>query len=142
RGDMRTDEKGLAAAQINVGLLELGAPGAHRLDFPAREREAGLVAVLDEVVVPGLAVLGDQTRCAFSFGHTMRLHGESRRAILLFSARTAPSRRGRKRAMKTVQRSATVAAPQSRMYALLLDIESYPEFVPGCTRARVESRSE
>ena len=44
--------------------------------------------------------------------------------------------------MKTVQRSATVAAPQSHMYALLLDVESYPEFVPGCTRARIESRSE
>lgn len=27
------------------------------------------------------------------------------------------------------------------MYELINDIESYPQFVPGCTRARVESRS-
>ena len=28
------------------------------------------------------------------------------------------------------------------MFTLINDIESYPEFVPGCTFARIESRSE
>ena len=28
------------------------------------------------------------------------------------------------------------------MYALINDIERYPEFVPGCTAARIESRKE
>ena len=41
--------------------------------------------------------------------------------------------------MRQVKRSALVAQPPSRMFALINDIESYPAFVPGCTRARVES---
>jgi ribosome-associated toxin RatA of RatAB toxin-antitoxin module len=43
--------------------------------------------------------------------------------------------------MREVQRSATVAHPPSRMFRLINDIESYPQFVPGCTDARVESRT-
>jgi ribosome-associated toxin RatA of RatAB toxin-antitoxin module len=43
--------------------------------------------------------------------------------------------------MREVCRSAIVAQSQSRMYALLNDIESYPQFVPWCTHSRVESRS-
>jgi ribosome-associated toxin RatA of RatAB toxin-antitoxin module len=43
--------------------------------------------------------------------------------------------------MRQVKRSALVAQPPSRMFALINDIESYPAFVPGCTHARVESRS-
>lgn len=44
--------------------------------------------------------------------------------------------------MREVKRSAWVSQPPSRMYALINDIESYPSFVPWCTQARVESRSE
>jgi len=44
--------------------------------------------------------------------------------------------------MREVKRSALVALPQERVYALINDIESYPKFVPGCSRARVEARSE
>lgn len=44
--------------------------------------------------------------------------------------------------MREVKRSALVAQPPSRMYALINDIESYPLFVPWCTHARVDSRSE
>ncbi|MGH8258756.1 MAG: type II toxin-antitoxin system RatA family toxin [Steroidobacteraceae bacterium] len=44
--------------------------------------------------------------------------------------------------MREVQRSATVQQPPSRMYELINDIESYPHFVPGCTHARLESRTE
>lgn len=43
--------------------------------------------------------------------------------------------------MREVTRSALVAQPPSRMFALINDVESYPSFVPGCTHARVESRT-
>jgi ribosome-associated toxin RatA of RatAB toxin-antitoxin module len=39
--------------------------------------------------------------------------------------------------MREVKRSALVAEPPARMYALINDVERYPEFVPGCTAARV-----
>lgn len=38
-------------------------------------------------------------------------------------------------------REALVGAPQARLFALISDVERYPEFVPGCTYARIESRS-
>ena len=44
--------------------------------------------------------------------------------------------------MREVTRSALVALPPSELYALITDIERYPEFVPGCTVARIESRGE
>jgi ribosome-associated toxin RatA of RatAB toxin-antitoxin module len=42
--------------------------------------------------------------------------------------------------MREVKRSALIAESPARMYQLINDIERYPEFVPGCTAARVESR--
>jgi ribosome-associated toxin RatA of RatAB toxin-antitoxin module len=44
--------------------------------------------------------------------------------------------------MREIKRSALVAQPPGRMFALINDIESYPEFVPGCTSAHIESRSD
>ena len=44
--------------------------------------------------------------------------------------------------MREVKRSALIAESPDRMYALINDIERYPEFVPWCTAARVESRKE
>jgi len=44
--------------------------------------------------------------------------------------------------MRELKRSALVAQPQGRVYALINDIESYPQFVPWCEHARVRSRSE
>jgi ribosome-associated toxin RatA of RatAB toxin-antitoxin module len=44
--------------------------------------------------------------------------------------------------MREVKRSALVAQPPSRLFALINDIESYPRFLPWCTHARVQSRSE
>jgi ribosome-associated toxin RatA of RatAB toxin-antitoxin module len=44
--------------------------------------------------------------------------------------------------MREVRKSAIVAQPQSRMYALLNEIENYPQFVPWCTHSRVESRTD
>jgi ribosome-associated toxin RatA of RatAB toxin-antitoxin module len=42
--------------------------------------------------------------------------------------------------MREVKRSALIAESPARMYALINDIERYPQFVPGCTAARIESR--
>jgi ribosome-associated toxin RatA of RatAB toxin-antitoxin module len=42
--------------------------------------------------------------------------------------------------MREVKRSALIAESPSRMYQLINDIERYPEFVPGCTAARIESQ--
>ena len=44
--------------------------------------------------------------------------------------------------MREVKRSALVAQPSARLFALISDVARYPEFVPGCTHARIESRSE
>ena len=44
--------------------------------------------------------------------------------------------------MREVKRSALVAQPPSRLFALINDIESYPRFLPWCTHARVEARTE
>jgi ribosome-associated toxin RatA of RatAB toxin-antitoxin module len=42
--------------------------------------------------------------------------------------------------MREVKRSALISESPARMFQLINDIERYPEFVPGCTAARVESR--
>jgi len=43
-------------------------------------------------------------------------------------------------AMREVTRSALVPLPAEQLYALITDIERYPEFVPGCRVARIEQR--
>jgi len=42
--------------------------------------------------------------------------------------------------MREVKRSALISETPARMYALINDIEHYPDFVPGCTAARVLER--
>jgi len=44
--------------------------------------------------------------------------------------------------MKQVKRSALVGVTAQRMFELINDVESYPQFVPGCAAARVISRGE
>jgi len=44
--------------------------------------------------------------------------------------------------MREVRRSALVAQPPGRMFALINDIESYPQFLPWCTSAQVVSRTD
>lgn len=44
--------------------------------------------------------------------------------------------------MREVKRSALVNRAPAVLFALINDIESYPQFVPWCTHARVQSRSE
>jgi ribosome-associated toxin RatA of RatAB toxin-antitoxin module len=43
--------------------------------------------------------------------------------------------------MREVKRSALVNQPPARLYALINDIESYPQFLPWCTHARVVTRT-
>lgn len=44
------------------------------------------------------------------------------------------------RRMREVIRSALVPLPAAKLYGLITDIERYPQFVPGCTLARIESQ--
>lgn len=44
--------------------------------------------------------------------------------------------------MRQVSRSAIVPYPPAAMYELVADVESYPQFLPGCSSARVRSRSD
>ncbi len=43
--------------------------------------------------------------------------------------------------MREVKRSALVNKPPAELFALINDIESYPQFLPWCTQARVRSRT-
>jgi ribosome-associated toxin RatA of RatAB toxin-antitoxin module len=43
--------------------------------------------------------------------------------------------------MREVKRSALVSQPPGRVFAIINDIESYPEFLPWCTHARVRTRT-
>ena len=44
--------------------------------------------------------------------------------------------------MPTIERSMLVPYSCERMFALVLDVERYPEFLPSCSGARVLSRGE
>ena len=44
--------------------------------------------------------------------------------------------------MREVKRSALIALPPGRLFALINDIESYPQFLPWCSHAQVLSRTE
>jgi ribosome-associated toxin RatA of RatAB toxin-antitoxin module len=43
--------------------------------------------------------------------------------------------------MREVKRSALVNQPPAKLFALINDIESYPQFLPWCTHTRVQSRT-
>lgn len=55
--DVHAQQVQFAIAHDDVAFLELHAAIADRLDFPALQDQAGLVAVFDEIVVRGLAVI-------------------------------------------------------------------------------------
>jgi ribosome-associated toxin RatA of RatAB toxin-antitoxin module len=44
--------------------------------------------------------------------------------------------------MRDVRRSALLAYPPGRIFALINDVERYPEFLPWCRRATIDSRTE
>ncbi|HEY4342291.1 MAG TPA: type II toxin-antitoxin system RatA family toxin [Steroidobacteraceae bacterium] len=44
--------------------------------------------------------------------------------------------------MREVRRTALIGQTPERMFALINDIESYPQFLPWCTSAHVQSRTD
>ncbi len=44
--------------------------------------------------------------------------------------------------MRTVDRSAIVSCSPKEMFALVADVEAYPEFLPGCEAALLRSKSD
>src|SRR5271168_5089176 len=58
--DMDALEKRLAVLDARVAVAQICAMRPQRLDLGAGEREAGLERLLDEEVVPRLAVVDDQ----------------------------------------------------------------------------------
>ncbi len=71
RREMRAHQERLVVLDHDIAFLELRASGAQALDLPTLEHEPGLELLLDEIVVPGLAVLGDDgaVRSFFFLGH-------------------------------------------------------------------------
>ena len=59
RAYVRAEEVELRTAHHDIALGDLRTAGANRLHFPAFEGDAGLVALLDEIIVGRLAVLDD-----------------------------------------------------------------------------------
>jgi hypothetical protein len=75
RVDGAAEDEGLAILDGDIALLDVDVPGAQRLDLPSLQRDARLVALLDEVVMPGLLVQGNGIAggsglffCAFHHG--------------------------------------------------------------------------
>src|SRR5690554_780331 len=60
RCEVRAEQVALAFTDGDVGFLQTCAAGAQALYFPPFEHEAGLELLLDEVVVPYLAVDRDR----------------------------------------------------------------------------------
>src|SRR5690606_36558986 len=56
RGDLGTEQVQLASADHRVAFADVGAARADRLQFPALQREAGLEALLQVVLVAGALV--------------------------------------------------------------------------------------
>src|ERR1700734_2576173 len=67
RIEVRAEKKGLAVLKVHVGFRDLRLACAHALDLPTHEGDAGLEALLDEVIEAGFAVDGDR-RQFFSGG--------------------------------------------------------------------------
>ena len=102
----------LAISNDHVSLLNLGAAGTDRLDFPTLEDEARFVAFLDKVVVIGLAVFDDR-------------HVASCLPLTI------------SKYMAVVTRSVLLPHTARQMFDLVADVTSYPSFLPWCGEAQV-----
>ena len=76
---MRTEQPGFVGTQDHVTFAELRAPGTQALDLPTEQRETRFLAILNEIVVGGLAV--DRDRCGLCF-YRCRADNASRSAGL------------------------------------------------------------
>ena len=101
-----------AISNDHVSLLDLGPTSADRLDLPTLEDEARFVALLDKVVVIGLAVFDDR-------------HVSSCLPLTIFKY------------MAVVTRSVLLPHTARQMFDLVVDVTSYPSFLPWCGEAHV-----
>jgi len=101
-----------AISNDHVSLLDLGPTGADCLDLPTLEDEARFVALLDKVVVIGLAVFDDR-------------HVSSCLPLTI------------SKYMAVVTRSVLLPHTARQMFDLVVDVTSYPSFLPWCGEAHV-----
>jgi hypothetical protein len=66
--DVHLVEPDFAVLDLGVGVFQVGFPQPQGLNLGAGQHEPGLVLVDDEVIVPRLAVLGDDLDGAFFHG--------------------------------------------------------------------------
>ena len=59
RGELRAEEPGLAVLHQDVAVHDARAPGTEGLDLPPLQLQAGLEALVDEIVVVRPLVEGD-----------------------------------------------------------------------------------
>jgi ribosome-associated toxin RatA of RatAB toxin-antitoxin module len=130
--DVRAEQEGFAVLHIDVGLGNLRFAGAHALDLPTHEGNAGLEALFDEVVEARLAIDGDGRK--FVGG----LHREVKSTD---SAMAAPALLPENARMQVVERSALVTYTPAQMFALVNDVTRYPDFLPWCIGVKVDDVS-
>ena len=66
-GNMHPDHKQLAVLDGAVAVLQVDRTGAKAFDLGARQGQAAFIGFLHEIVVPGLAVDGDDLAVGFLF---------------------------------------------------------------------------
>src|ERR1051325_456037 len=67
-GDVGVDQPQFTVTRRRVGLSDAGLAGAQRLDLAAGERHARLEGLVDRVIEPRLAVIGDELEFGLGFG--------------------------------------------------------------------------
>jgi len=73
---MGANQPGLIVAYVNVAFRQLCIARTQALYFPAFKHQSGLESVFDKVVVPRLAIHGDNVACWLFFG-LLAAHYES-----------------------------------------------------------------
>src|SRR6185437_528508 len=144
RGDMRADQHQPAVLDDDVRLLEMRASATNRLHLPAFERNPGLEAFLDKIVVKRLAVFDNAHWSHTHFCGRRRCARASRRSTArAFYAGRACTRglRARRRCdnalMRCVTKSVLVPYSAAQMFELVDHVELYPQFLPWCGGTRV-----
>ena len=112
RRNVCSQQPELAIPNDYVSLLDLRPAGADCLDFPALEDESRFVAFLNKEVVIGLAVFDDR-------------HVASCLPLTILKY------------MAVVTRSVLLPHTARQMFDLVVDVASYPSFLPWCGEARV-----
>ena len=145
RGDVRAEQERLAVlAGTRRPPSSCARPGAHGLDLPALQREARLEALLDEIVEARLAVLGDEAvagSACWPWVAVVRVRSRSGARLYREACRgggdlgtIAVHARG-----QALGARRPAAEPPVRAHQRYRELSA---FLPWCTHARVESRTE